>query len=49
MRLLAEVAYIQIQELKMQAILNEQMAQQGADKISGETQAAQFNRLPDQP
>lgn len=48
-RLLAEVAYIQIQELKMQAILNEQVAQQNAEKISAETESAKFNRLPDEP
>lgn len=47
-RLLAEVAYIQIQELKMQAILNEQVAQQNSEKISAETESAKFNRLPDE-
>lgn len=47
-RLMAEMAYIQIQELKMQAILNQQMAQQSADRISSATLAAKFNRLPDQ-
>ncbi len=47
-RLMAEVAYIQIQELKMQALLNEQMAQRNSDQISAETQSAKFNRLPDE-
>lgn len=47
-RLLAEMAYIQIQELKMQAILNQQIAQQSSDYISGESQEANFNRLPDE-
>lgn len=48
-RLVAEVAYIQIQELKMQALINEQLAQRSADQINGETQSAKFNRLPDNP
>jgi len=45
-RLMAEVAYIQIQELKMQAVLNQQLAQENSDKIAGETQSAKFNTLP---
>ena len=45
-RLLAEVAYIQTQELKMQVILNQQIAQQNSDKIKHQSDSAQFNRLP---
>ncbi|MDF1796453.1 MAG: type IV secretion system protein [Coxiellaceae bacterium] len=44
-RLLAEVAYIQTQSLKMQVLLNQQMAQVNADAIDDKTQRAQFNRL----
>jgi len=45
-RLLAEVAYIQIQELKMQTLLNQQLAQQASNRIFDETQNAKFNALP---
>ena len=47
-RLLTEIAFIQIQELKMQTLLNQQLAQAGASRIADETQAAKFNRLPDE-
>jgi len=47
-RLIAEVAYIQTQELKMQVLLNQQLAQQAADDIAEKTQAAKFNRLPEE-
>lgn len=47
-RLLVEIAYIQAQNLKMQSIVNEQLAQQSASRIAGETRAAKFNRLPDE-
>lgn len=48
-RLLVELAYIQAQELKMQTLMNEQMAQQSADDIADETAAAKFNAIPKQP
>ena len=47
-RLLAEVAYIQTQELKMQILMNQQMAQTKADTIASKTASAKFNTLPDQ-
>jgi len=45
-RLLTEIAYIQVQALKQQAILNQQIAQRGADAIAAQTQAAKFIALP---
>ncbi len=45
-RLIAELAYIQTQELKMQILMNQQMAQSQADTIAQKTQSAQFNTLP---
>lgn len=47
-RLLAEVAYIQTQELKMQILMNQQMAQASADNIASKTASAKFNTLPNQ-
>jgi len=46
-RLLEAVANIQLEELKMQTLQNEQMAQGHASNISYDTQAAQFNTIPD--
>ena len=45
-RLVAEVAYIQTQELKMQILLNQQWAQASADLIADKTARAKFNQLP---
>lgn len=45
-RLVAEVAYIQAEELKMQVLFNQQMAQANADRIASKTASAQFNTLP---
>ena len=45
-RLLTEVAYINVQQVKMQALLNEQMAQSAASRIESETQEAKFNTIP---
>ena len=46
-RLLAEVAYIQAQNLKMQILMNQQMAQVNADSIAVKTSSAKFNTLPE--
>ena len=46
-RLIAEGAYIQTQELKMQILLNQQMAQANADGIAAKTASAKFNTLPE--
>lgn len=46
-RLLAEVAYIQTQNLKMQILMNQQMAQVNADTIAMKTASAKFNTLPE--
>ncbi len=45
-RLIAEVAYLQIQELRMQTLLDQQLAQAQADTIASQTAGAQFNTLP---
>lgn len=44
-RLLAEMAYIQAQELKMQILMNQQMAQGSADAIAVKTASATFGAL----
>lgn len=46
-RLLAEVAYIQAQNLKMQILMNQQMAQVNADTIAVKTASAKFNTVPE--
>lgn len=47
-RLLAEIAYIQTQNLKMQTLISQQLAQGGASDIAIDSQIARFNRLPDE-
>lgn len=47
-RLLAEIAYIQTQNLKMQTLISQQIAQGGANDIASDSQIARFNRLPDE-
>ncbi|MBA2649915.1 MAG: hypothetical protein H0U75_10060 [Legionella sp.] len=47
-RLLAEIAYIQTQNLKMQTLVSQQLAQGGANDIAIDSQIAKFNRLPDE-
>lgn len=44
-RLVAELAFIQLQELKMQTIVNEQLAQESSNSIAEKTDAAKFNEL----
>jgi type IV secretion system protein VirB5 len=44
-RMQAETAYIEVQILKQTTLLNEQIAQENADKIAGETAEAKFDRL----
>lgn len=46
-RLMTEVAFIQAQELKMQILLNQQMAQQHSDSIATQTAMVKFNTIPD--
>ena len=46
-RLIEAVANIQLEELKMQTLLNEQLAQAGATEIAYQTQEAKFNALPE--
>lgn len=46
-RLLAEVAYIQVQNLKLQALLNQQTASLQSSKIAQKTVNASFNQLPE--
>jgi type IV secretion system protein VirB5 len=45
-RISAEQAYLATQQLKMQSLLNQQMAEQASSDIASETQAAVFNTLP---
>jgi len=45
-RLVAELAYIQTQELKMQVVMNQQTAQSNADNIAAKTANAKFDALP---
>jgi type IV secretion system protein VirB5 len=47
-RLLAEIAYIQTQNLKMQTLISQQLAQGGSNEIAIDNQIAKFNRLPDE-
>lgn len=47
-RLVAETAYIQTQMLKMQILLNEQLAEQSAGNIEAQTEKAKFDKLPDE-
>lgn len=47
-RLLAEIAYIQTQNLKVQTLISQQLAQNGVDDIATDSLMARFNRLPDE-
>jgi type IV secretion system protein VirB5 len=44
-RLIAELAYISTQELKMQTLINQQLVQQGSSQISSEIENSKFNQL----
>lgn len=46
-RLVAEMAYIQVQTLKLQTLLSHQTAQFGASELDETVDSAAFNRLPD--
>lgn len=48
-RLVAEMAYIQVQTLKLQTLLSQQTAQLGASELDETVDSASFNRLPDEP
>ncbi len=45
-RLLTALGYISIQELKMQTLMTQQLAQEGANSVSAQTNSATFNQLP---
>jgi len=45
-RLVAEVAFISAQELKMQALMNQQLMQEAANRTDGMRRESIFNRLP---
>lgn len=47
-RLLAELAYIQTEQLKLQTLLSQQTAMSGFNDIASESELATFNRLPDE-
>jgi type IV secretion system protein VirB5 len=46
-RINAEVAYLQVEQIKSMSILNEQIAQQQASELVHEKEASQFNQIPD--
>lgn len=45
-RLIAELAYIHIQELKMQSLINLQLAEKTSSRIGEKTRSAKFNIFP---
>jgi len=45
-RLLTELSYIAVQELKMQTILSEQMSETNSATLADKAEAARFNQLP---
>lgn len=47
-RLLAEIAYLQTENLKMQTLMNQSAVQLSAKEISNESEGAVFNTLPDE-
>ncbi len=47
-RIVAESAYIQAQELKMQIVTNQQLAQTSAEGLASKTASAKFNTIPDE-
>lgn len=46
-RLVAEMAYIQIQTLKLQTLISQQTAQTGANTLAQTAEQVNFNQLPD--
>ena len=46
-RLITEMAYIQIQTLKLQTLISQQTAQNSASNLSQTAEQVRFNRLPD--
>lgn len=46
-RINAEVAYLQVEQIKSLAVLNEQMAQDQASGLVHEKAASEFNQIPD--
>ena len=47
-RLIAELAYIQTEQLKLQTLLSQQAALEGANDIGMDSETAKFNTLPDE-
>lgn len=45
-RLIAELSYISVEELRMQTLMNHQLAAQVSDVIDGKSREARFNKLP---
>lgn len=46
-RLIVEVAYLETEMLKLQSLLNQQLAQGRSEGIAQQTRSATFNTLPD--
>jgi len=47
-RINAEVAYLQVEQIKSMAIMNEQLAQTQASELVHEKAASEFNQIPEQ-
>ena len=46
-RINAEVAYLQVEQIKSLAVLNEQIAQDQASSLVNDKAASEFNQIPD--
>lgn len=46
-RINAEVAYLQVEQIKSMSIMNEQLAQTQASQLASEKAASEFNQIPD--
>ena len=47
-RIQAELAYVSVQELKMQTLMNQQMAQSQSNELVAQSESAKFKLLPDE-
>ncbi|EEZ95952.1 type IV secretion system protein [Legionella longbeachae] len=47
-RILAELAYIQVENLRLQTLISQQVASQGSNEIALDSQSVLFNTLPDE-
>jgi type IV secretion system protein VirB5 len=47
-RLIAELAYIEVINLKLQTVISQQLAQSGANELADDSEMIRFNTLPDE-